>query len=77
MIANTIRARDLDDVDGDVDRRAAVDAAVGDVGDAEREDDAEQIHQERAVVDAAEGVREQVAREVPDKQRRDADHHPG
>ncbi len=65
---------DLDNVDRDVDRRAPVHTAVRDVGHAESEHDAEEVHLKRAVVDAAEGVGKEIPREISHEHRRDAHH---
>ena len=68
---------DLDDVDRHVDRGGAGHAAEGDVGDAQREHDAEPVHEQRAVVGAAESVREELGEQVTAQQRGDADHASG
>ena len=49
-------------------------AAEGDVGDAEREHDAEEVHEQRAVVAAAERVREELVQQIAAQKRGHADH---
>ena len=68
---------DLDDVDRHIDAGRAVHAAEGDVPHAEREHDAEQPHEQRAVVSAAEGVRPELARQIAAQNRRHAHHTSG
>ena len=50
---------------------------IGDVGHAEREHDAEQPHEQRAVVGAAEGVRPELVQQEAAQDRRHADHDAG
>ncbi len=65
---------DLDDVDRHVDRGRAGDSPEGDVGDAEREDDAEEDHEQRAVVRGAERVRPELVQEVAAENRGHSHH---
>ena len=67
----------LDDIDPHVDRRAAIHAAVGDVTHEQREYDAEQPHEQRAVVSAAESVRPKLAGQIAAENRRNPDHQAG
>jgi hypothetical protein len=55
---------DLDDIDRHVDRGGAGHAAEGDVGDTQREHDAESIHEQRAVIGTAKGIREELVEQV-------------
>ena len=65
---------DLNDIDAHVDGRAAVDAAIGDVADDQRKADAEEPHEQRAVIGAAEGVRPELVGQIPRQDGRHADH---
>ena len=69
--------RDLDDVDHHVDGGGAGHAPEGDVGHAKGEDDAEEPHEQRAVVGAAEGVGPELVQQEPAQDRRHADHDAG
>ena len=69
--------RDLDDIDHHVDGRGPRHAAEGDVGHAEGEDDAEERHEKRAVIGAAEGVREKLVQQKAAQNGRHTDHDPG
>ena len=69
--------RDLDDVDGHVNRRGAIYTAESDVPHPHRKNDAEQPHEQRAIVRAAEGARPELAGEIPGENRRHPHHAAG
>ena len=69
--------RDLDDVDHHVDGSGAGHATIGDVSHAEGEDDAEEPHEERAVVGAAEGVGPELVQQEAGQDCGHADHDTG
>ncbi len=68
---------DLNDVDGDVHRRRASDAAMRDVGNAERKDHRDHHHEQRAGVRGAHGVGPQRSDHVTAENSRHRHHHPG
>ena len=68
---------DLNQIDGDVDGRGSRHAAVGDVRDAERENDAEADHERRAIDGAVKRVGKKLAGQVSDENRGNADHDAG
>ncbi len=55
------QGRDLDDIDHHIDGRRARYSPEGDVGHPEGEDDAKEKHEKRAVIGAAESIREKLA----------------
>ncbi len=66
---------DLDHVDRDVHGRRSVHAAVSDPGDAEREDDRDQHHEDRAGIRRAHEVRPERAGQIAEEDAHDAHHH--
>ena len=65
---------DLDDVDDHVDARRSGHTAESDVRDAQREHDAEEEHEERAIEVAREGVRPELVEQVPAQDCGNSDH---
>ena len=68
---------DLNDVDRHVDARRAVHTPKGDVGHAKGKYNAEQDHEQRAVIVAAEGVRQELAQQITAENRRHPHHAAG